>query len=139
MKEKIKRFLTGEAFRYLFFGALTTVVSIGSYQLFRVMQIGYRPATVLSWILAVTFAFITNKLFVFQSRDLSASLVLREAASFYSCRLMSLAFEFVFMILCVDLLHIQDLIAKCLTQVFILILNYLFSKFLIFRKKRSSV
>ena len=135
MIAKLKEFLHSEAFRYLFFGGLTTVVSVGSYQAFRWMQVGYQAATILSWILAVTFAFVTNKLFVFQSRNLSPSLVCKEALSFYSCRLMSLAFEFVFMVVCVDFLHIHDFVAKCLTQVFILILNYLFSKFLIFRKK----
>lgn len=135
MIDKLKLFFRSEAFRYLFFGVLTTAVSVGSYQVFRWMSVSYQIATVLSWILAVTFAFITNKLFVFQSRNLSPSLVWKEAVSFYSCRLMSLVFEFVFMIVCVDFLHIHDFVAKCLTQVFILILNYLFSKFLIFRKK----
>ncbi len=132
---KLKAFLASEAFRYLFFGGLTTIVSVGSYQACRWLAIDYQAATLISWVLAVTFAFVTNKLFVFESRNLQPSLVIKEAASFYSCRLMSLAFEFVFMIICVDFLHIHDFVAKCLTQVFILILNYLFSKFLIFRKK----
>lgn len=137
MIEKLKAFLRSEAFRYLFFGGLTTVVSIGSYQAFRLLQVNYQGATILSWILAVSFAFITNKWFVFRSRNLKASAVTKEALSFFSCRLMSLAFEFLFMVVCVDLLHIHDFIAKCMTQVFILILNYLFSKFLIFRKTKE--
>lgn len=137
MINRIKEYLTGEALRYLIFGILTTAVSIGSYQAFRLLQVGYQAATILSWILSVTFAFITNKLFVFQSRGRSLGTVFREAFSFFSCRLMSLLFEFVFMVFTVDTLHIHDFIAKCMTQVFIFLLNYLFSKFLIFRKHKE--
>ncbi|MCI8514363.1 MAG: GtrA family protein [Lachnospiraceae bacterium] len=137
MIAKLRAYLTGEALRYLIFGILTTAVSIGSYHVFRRFNLPYQPATVLSWILAVTFAFITNKLFVFQSRKKGALAVLREAFSFFSCRLMSLAFEIVFMFVTVDRLYIDDFLAKCMTQAFIFLLNYLFSKFLIFRKTKE--
>lgn len=137
MIEKFKAYLTGEALRYLIFGILTTIVSIGSYRAFRLLNLPYQPATVLSWILSVTFAFVTNKLFVFQSRKRTFYTVFREAFSFFTCRLMSLGFEIVFMIVSVDKLHIDDFLAKCMTQVFIFLLNYLFSKFLIFRKTKE--
>lgn len=137
MIKKLRAVLTGEALRYLIFGVLTTAVSIGSYHAFRRFGLPYRPATVLSWILSVTFAFVTNKCFVFQSRKRSFLAVFREAFSFFTCRLMSLVFEIVFMVLSVEKLHIDDFLAKCLTQVFIFLLNYLFSKFLIFRKTKE--
>lgn len=137
MTEKLKAYLTGEALRYLIFGILTTAVSIGSYRAFRHFGLSYQPATVLSWILSVTFAFVTNKIFVFQSRQTKVSTVLKEAFSFFTCRLMSLAFEIIFMIVSVDKLRIDDFLAKCMTQVFIFLLNYLFSKFLIFRKTKE--
>jgi putative flippase GtrA len=120
---------------YIFYGALTTVISF-------VTQIAadYAGAptwlsTSISWICAVTFAFFVNKFFVFESKDRTARVMLREGTQFYAARLVSFFFEMGFLIVTVDFLNFDLKICKIVVQVMILILNYLFSKFVVFKKK----
>ena len=79
-----------EIIHYLLFGAATTVVSWATYGLFvGPMALGLMPGKILSWICAVSFAFVTNKLWVFQSRSWQFPLWLREAAAFFAGRIFS--------------------------------------------------
>lgn len=136
-----KTVVNRETISYLFFGVLTTVVSIGSYEIVkRLLSRKKEPtpliiniATVSSWVLAVTFAFITNKLFVFQSTSMEAGVVLREAAAFVGARLLSLGFEVVWMNLTTVVLKWNDSICKIAAQFVIVVLNYIFSKLFIFK------
>ena len=97
---------------------------------------------IISWILSVTFAFVTNRTVVFRSTEKRASGVLREAASFYAARLATLFVDLVIMFLLVDLTGIQnswyELGCKLFSNVIILILNYVLSKLLVFRKKAGN-
>lgn len=159
----IKGFLNKETLLYLIFGVLTTIVSIVSYfivnSIFSDNRFSTTISTVLSWVFAVAFAFVTNKLFVFNSKSLNPALVLKEAVGFVSARLVSLGFELVWMILTVDVLfkylpnlHLLELIAamlgftyfnfyqfiaKCIANVFVLIMNYIFSKLFIFKSTQK--
>jgi putative flippase GtrA len=142
MLEKLfKAFVNRETISYLFFGVLTTVVSIASYEIVKRLlsrkkeptQLIINIATVSSWVLAVAFAFITNKLFVFQSASLDANVILREAVAFVSARLLSLGFEIVWMNVTTAVLKWNDSFCKLGAQVVITILNYIFSKLFIFK------
>lgn len=134
--DKVVSFLLQpESLRYLIVGILTTVVGVGTYELARLAGIHYQAANVISWICAVTFAFFTNKYVVFRSKDSSAGVLVSEMIRFYGGRLATLALEMAVMWLIVDVLHIHDFIAKCVTQVIVFVSNYLISKFLIFTKK----
>ena len=123
-----------EIINYLIFGVLTTVVSILSYALFtRVCHIDINISTILSWIVSVTFAFITNKIYVFKSKNDN---ILNEMFKFYTSRLASLGIEILIMNLLVFALHIDDMISKIIVQVIVIVLNYIFSKIFVFKDNK---
>ena len=121
---------------YAFFGVCTTVVNIVAYYISaRVIGLGTVSSTVVAWIFAVLFAFFTNKLWVFNSKSWEKKLVVRELSSFYLCRLSTGALDVAIMFVCVDILGWNDLIMKIISNVIVIILNYVASKFIIFRKE----
>ena len=121
--------------RYLIFGGLTTIVSIASYYLFaRVCHIEEVSSNVLSWVVAVLFAYITNKLFVFESKKSELKEVARELTTFFSMRLVSGVFDITMFALLVRVFTFNDMVVKVVLQVVIVVLNYIFSKKVIFKK-----
>jgi putative flippase GtrA len=138
--KKLWRFLTTpEMISYIVFGVLTTVVNIVSYGLLRPVihwnsQWDVLTANTIAWILSVAFAFITNKLYVFQSKSFAAGLLMRELASFVGARLFSLAVDSLGMYLMVTALSWNDWIAKIIMNVIVVIINYVLSKWFIFKK-----
>lgn len=141
--EKLKKlwcFLTTpEMISYILFGVLTTVVNIVSYGLLRPVihwnsQWDVLTANTIAWILSVAFAFITNKLYVFKSKSFAAGLVRRELVSFVSARLFSLAVDSLGMYLLVTVLLWNDWIAKILMNGIVIVINYVLSKWFIFKK-----
>ncbi len=145
--EKLKElyFKHKEILNYLIFGGLTTVISWGSYSLFvKAFGMSISVGNVLSWICAVLFAFVTNKLFVFESKTWQPAVAIREFFSFISARLVTGAIEWVGVPyfsshgLTQTLFGVKGLWAKIVVSVVVIILNYVFSKFLIFIKKDKS-
>lgn len=125
-----------EIINYLIAGGLTTVVSISSYAVFaKLMSINYIISSILSFILAVIFAYFVNKIFVFKTNFKNKLSVLKESYQFIKYRLLSLGMDVILMILFVELLHIDDLIAKIVVQVAVVVANYFFSKIFIFKKQ----
>ncbi len=128
-----------EIIRYLFFGVLTTVVSLITYFLFAntflaaKSDLDIQIANVLSWICAVTFAYITNRRYVFQSKSVGKA-QLKEIINFVSARLASLLVDMGMMYVLYSLLHINDSIAKLIVQIIVVIMNYVLSKVIIFKK-----
>ena len=117
---------------YLIFGGLTTLLSIITYALFsKVFNIDYLISNVLSWVLAVLFAYITNKLFVFESKSKKN---IKEITSFFFFRIISLVMEMVILYIFVDMLYIDDLVTKIIAQVIVIVANYVFSKVFVFNK-----
>lgn len=123
------------ALLYIFFGGLTTVVSIGTQYIAYAFGLGTAVSTTVSWICAVLFAFFTNKVFVFGSKSFEKKVFLREFVSFFGARFFSYLLELGFMLVTVDMLNRNKFIMKLIAQIFVLVLNYIFSKFLIFKKK----
>lgn len=120
---------------YLVFGVLTTVVNYLVYlPLYNWMGISAAVSNIAAWVVAVAFAFLTNKPFVFQSHDWSRKTVLPELSKFVSCRVASGAMETAIIFLTVDLMQWDGNIWKLITSVLVVILNYFASKFLVFRK-----
>ena len=120
---------------YAFFGMCTTIVNVIVYYISaRVIGLGTVSSTVVAWIFAVLFAFFTNKLWVFNSKSWEKKLVVRELSSFYLCRLSTGAFDVAVMFVSVDILGWNDLIMKIISNVIVIILNYVASKFIIFKK-----
>ena len=124
-----------EIINYLIFGGLTTLVSILTYALFaKIFLINYLISNVLSWIIAVMFAFITNKLYVFESKSKDKKIVFKEITNFFFFRIVSLIIEIIIMYVFVDLLSIDDLITKIIAQIIVILSNYIFSKVFVFKK-----
>ena len=121
-----------EIINYLIFGGLTTLISIVTYALFaKVFHIDYLISNVLSWIIAVLFAYITNKIFVFESKSKKN---IKEITSFFFFRVVSLIMEMVILYVFVDMLHIDDLVTKIIAQIIVIVSNYVFSKVFVFKK-----
>ena len=121
-----------ELINYLIVGVLTTIVSIVSYYIFRLFIENYIVCTIISWIIAIIFAYITNRLFVFKSKEKN---ILKEFIIFVISRLASLGIELLSMALLVDVISIDDKIAKIIVQVIVIVLNYILSKIFVFKRK----
>lgn len=147
-----------EIISYLFWGGMTTVVSWGTYSIFAIvfadmnnmirilgleMSVKILLANALSWVCAVIFAYVTNKLWVFQSKSWKAKVWLPEFAKFVSTRLLTGAGEIVAVPLLVSLglnqtiLGIEGMVSKVVVSVLVVILNYIFSKLFIFKSKEE--
>ena len=121
---------------YLFFGAVTTLVNMVVYYLcYHLWGISSDLSTIIAWVLSVLTAFLTNKPFVFGSHDWSHKVLLPEAGSFFGCRLGSGILELVLMHITVEMLGWPGMLMKLLVNVIVVILNYVASKLLVFRKK----
>lgn len=121
---------------YLIFGVLTTVVNYVIYlPIYNFCGVSAAVSNMIAWVGAVIFAFLTNKPFVFHSHDWSAGTVVPELTKFVSCRLASGLLETAILLLTVDCLHWNGNIWKLVTQVLVIIVNYVGSKLLVFRKK----
>jgi len=118
---------------YIFFGGLTTLVNIIVYFVcYNIFLISNVTSTIIAWILSVIFAFITNKIYVFESKSQS---ILYEITTFFTCRLGTGVLDILIMYVSVDLLKWNALLMKILSNVLVIILNYIFSKVIIFKKK----
>lgn len=119
-------------FSYLIFGVLTTLVNIIVYYLFSsVLNINYLISNGIAWIISVTFAYITNKLYVFESDNKN---VIIELIKFYISRLTTGVIDIVLMWLFVGIFIVNDMYAKIIVNIIVIILNYIFSKFFIFKE-----
>lgn len=143
-----------ELILYIVFGALTTGVNFLSYwsleRIFGTDGKVYLFTNAAAWFISVTFAYITNKLFVFGSKNLTAPQLFREAAGFFGARVFSFFVEEGGLWLLIDIAGMGrlslsvlsfsvtgQLIAKAILAVIVVVLNYVFSKFIIFRKKKN--
>ena len=119
-----------EVLSYLFFGGCTTLINIISFWLLRLIKLGVYTSNGIAWFLSVLFAFITNKLFVFNSKGK----FVKEMFSFFAFRILSLLFDMGIMFLLINILNVNELISKIIANVFVIIINYVFSKIFIFKK-----
>ena len=125
-----------EVILYIFFGGCTTLVNIVVYYLCaHPLNMLTTMSTIISWILSVTFAYVTNKIWVFESNVDNKHDLLKEMVSFYGCRLSTGILDLIIMIVFVDILRFNDLIIKILSNILVIVLNYVASKLYIFKKK----
>ena len=157
----IDKFFTKEIISYVFFGVMTTIVNLAVFYLTKQLfaAIGwngvfnsivpedskivelfsggseYLDANLIAWVAGVIFAFVTNKLFVFESKSWKPSVAGKEFTGFVGARVFSLVVEMLGMFVMVTLLVWNELVAKLIVGVIVIIMNYIFSKLLIFKKK----
>lgn len=129
-----------EKWLYLVFGGLTTLIAVVTkLMLFRIVPgepfWETTAGVVFSWICAVTFAFFTNKKYVFKNETKTRQEFGRVFLSFYGARLATLAMEWVIFLVCCDWLHVSRTLITFLSQIFIFVANYILSKLFVFRKK----
>lgn len=129
MLEKYKSILM-----YLFFGICTTVINIVTYWMFYIsLDFPNVLSTIFSWIISVLFAYITNKLWVFESRSFGKKVLVREIATFFGARFISGIIDLAIMFLFVDVLLFPAMIIKFISNIFVVIFNYVASKVVIFK------
>lgn len=135
--KKLWKILTApEMLAYLVFGVLTTLINIVSFSILRdTFQVELLAANTLAWVISVAFAFVTNKLFVFQSKSFAPALLLKELVSFVAARLLSLGVDTAGMWLLVSVLQANELLSKIWMNVLVVVINYVLSKWFIFKKK----
>ena len=120
--------------RFCNYEVLTTIVSYVSYFLVRIFS-GVLISQCISWVLAVAFAYVSNKIFVFLSDDWSVPVLKKELIPFISCRIFSFFVDTAFMEITVSLLCWNEPAMKLLSNVFVLLINYIGSKLLVFKKR----
>ena len=138
LDKKIKRNLKKykSLISYGIFGGLTTLVNIVTYNLcYYGVGISNTFSNVFAWILSVAFAYLTNKLWVFESKSWKWEVLRREVFAFVSCRLATGIMDLGIMYICVDVLNWHAMFMKICSNVLVIILNYIFSKLVIFKKK----
>ena len=120
---------------YLFFGICTTAINTICYWLlYDVLTLSNIVSTILAWLAAVVFAFVTNKVFVFESKRTNTTDCINEVISFFGCRLLTGILDVAIMAFAVDMLQWNGLLWKLISNIIVTIINYIASKFLIFRK-----
>ena len=125
-----------ELISYVFWGVMTTAVNYAAYFLLRnVFLVSLVAGNAAAWAVSVLFAYFVNKLFVFRSKDWAWRVALRELWQMVASRLFSLGLEMGILWLFVDKLHYNDAIVKLCANVVVVVVNYVLSKFIIFRKK----
>jgi cell wall teichoic acid glycosylation protein gtcA len=131
----IRKYFTKELILYGIFGVLTTAIDWLSYTWLRFFKVDELVATVIAWILAVLFAFITNKIYVFESFNKELKFIFYELGSFVLARLGTGIINLFGMWLLVKKLFVNEFISKAGLSVLCIIINYVLSKLFIFKKK----
>ena len=131
-----------EVINYLIIGTLTTIISLTTYYLCVIFVLNpsnpilLQIANIISWVVSVTFAFWANRKFVFKSQN---SNIVEEGSKFFGARIVTLFIDMVFMFFWVSVLLFNDKIIKIISNILVLILNYIFSKFLVFKDRKKRV
>lgn len=123
---------------YAFFGVCTTLVNLLSYRLFYfALGVPNVPSTLIAWLLAVLFAYITNKLWVFDSKSFGFDVVIPELIKFFVCRIATGVLDVGIMWLAVDKMQWSAMVWKLVSNVIVILLNYVASRLVIFAKKKD--
>lgn len=132
-----------ELFWYGIFGVLTTVVNTVVYWVFDTkLALHYMVANIIAWVVAVAFAFVTNKLFVFKSKSWATTIWIKECISFVGARIATGFVDMGLMYVMISVMAIDklydggDILAKIITNILVIILNFVFSKLFVFKKKK---
>lgn len=137
IQKMLKKLLSREVMSYLIFGILSTVVNIAVYQTaYAVFSIENLVANAIAWVIAVIFAYYTNSRFVFVKRPKGMKEELKQMSMFFGARLFSLGVDELGMWIMVDVIKTDSLFAKIIMNVVVIVINYIFSKFFIFKPKQ---
>lgn len=137
MTNLIKKVLNRETIVYVIFGVLTTVVDFLIFGLlYYVTGLNEIAANTSAWVVAVAFAFVTNKIFVFESKNFNLKNLIKEITAFVLARVTTLLLTDAFLLLA-GYIEMNMMFAKALISVAVIVLNYIFSKLFIFKKNKQ--
>lgn len=120
---------------YLFWGGVTTVINIVTYWLcYDVLSMNNSISNIIAWFLTISVAYITNRVWVFDSKNTGVIHVLKEIGSFFACRIATGIIDLIIMYITVDMLLLPGTPFKIVSNVIVIILNYIASKVFIFNK-----
>lgn len=140
MIKKTNILLNNQIIRYIFFGGLTTLVNLISYFMLRnICNITINISNIISISLSILFAYVVNSKYVFHTKQPTIKSKLYEFSKFISARFITMLIEIIGVFLFTSVMQIQDFISKLLIQVIVLILNYVFSKLLVFKKSTHTL
>ena len=138
MKNQIEKWINHQGVRYVFFGGCTTLVNLISYWLLRnVIHMDVTKANFFAIALSILFAYVVNKLYVFESKTSNLRALLTEMGQFVGMRLLTMFLEIFGVVMFCCVWNIQDMIAKLVIQAVVLVLNFVFSKLIVFRKQEK--
>ena len=121
-----------EIILYILFWVLTTFVNITTFLLFETL-LNYKVANIIAFIISIFFAYITNKLYVFESRKTASKYVMLELINFFISRIVTFLIDILLMILLVEILDINSLQSKFFVNIIVIVLNYIISKRVVFK------
>lgn len=125
---------------YLVFGGITTIINILTYAIgYQMLGLGNMVSNIIAWLLAVIIAYITNKLWVFESKSLDIKNLVHELISFFSCRIITGVIDLIIMYVVVDCMHLNAIVMKILANFIVIVSNYFASKYLIFKRKDTRI
>ena len=124
-----------ETMRYLIFGGISTMINILVFQILKKIGISSVVSNTVAWIMSVIFAYTTNKFCVFTSTE-NEDKIIKEISSFIICRIITLIIENIYIYIMVDILLFNAIFMKIISNVIVIILNYIFSKLIIFKSKK---
>ena len=120
---------------YGIFGVLTTIINVVTYGvLYNVLNITNVISTIIAWVVAVLFAFVTNKIWVFESKTFERKLFILELQKFFGCRIATGLLDVGIMFIGVDILNGPAILLKLFANILVIVLNYIMSKFIVFKK-----
>lgn len=119
--------------KYIIMGMLTTIINIISFYFFDKI-FSYQIANTIAFILSIIFAYITNKTYVFQSENYKLRELIREISIFFLSRGLVYILDIFLMICLIEVLNINKLFSKVVTNIFVIVINYIISKYIIFKK-----
>lgn len=121
---------------YLIFGVLTTAVNVVAYWAFaHPVALNTELSTALAWVVSVIFAFVTNKLFVFESKASASRTLIYETVTFFGSRVLTGLLDVGIMYLFVTVLSVNDLVMKVASNIIVIVLNYVLSKLIVFKSR----
>lgn len=127
-----------ELIKYFIIGVITTIINYAIFVIFSsIINFDIHVSNIIAWIVSVIFAYFTNKLFVFESKSFKIDVLLKEIASFGGARVFSFLLEEVILYIFVNKLKMNQLIIKLVANVVVMVVNYVLSKFIIFKTKKE--
>lgn len=128
----LKKILNKETILYLIFGVLTTIINILTFSIMERLTTNLLFNNTVAWICSVLFAFITNKNIVFQSTGNK----LKELFLFFGARIVSLLFDNALIFILIEKLMLNNILSKIIVNVFVVVINYILSKLIVFKKEK---